>query len=139
MNRELVIKWLEQADKLSHGDALCLEAESKHAVKKLQKLFDEELKVLETIDPIQAGNLFTHIRCKETRWWLYVEKMSQDPLTGYIKRAEGAVERVELKYDPSRLRKIETMTRDGYLDTDIEEVFPDLTSSERSLIKNWRC
>lgn len=138
MNRQLLIEWMARVDNLGPADTLFIRAESKIAAKKVMKAFEKEIAVLQQIDPIAASRIFVRIKPKDGCWWCTLQRVDSDPLTGYIKRGEGTVERIVIDYDPERAAILKKMVEDGLTDTDIAHHFPDIKESEWALVNNWR-
>ncbi|MFA5543038.1 MAG: hypothetical protein WDA47_04640 [Bacilli bacterium] len=134
--REIIIRWLDEAAKLNYGDKLNLVANNKKEQEVLFSEINKELKVMREIDPVKGATLLPFKMFKNGRFWVGVEKILSIPTMGFIRKANGKVEKIELAaIDYERDRRIRLMCEDGYSLEKIEELEGPLTPEEISEIR----
>ena len=128
--REIITRWLQKAsEETETGGQMLFPADTKQDQKDKKRLFLKELKVLAKVDPVAASQLRITGRFEDHRFWVVVEKVAFSPFIAFKKDKDGNVERVVMKDDSEKLRRLTLMKEDGYSIKDIKEM-EDLTKEE---------
>lgn len=135
MNRDVLIRWLEQALSVRTGEKLFLTVETKLDQKQLFKAITKEINILKEIDPERGWSLKPFKIFKDSRYWVGVEKVASAPMVGFVKKLDGTMHRVELGHDSQRLRRLKLMKQDGYKLAQIEEIEGPLSDEEKRFIE----
>jgi hypothetical protein len=134
MNREIVVKWLDEISLSEPGESIFLATENRSHAKELIKLFKKEIRILFELDPIKANKIQVSITAKDQRFWLELQRTFGSPLVGFRKGADGKLKRIELA-DPERGRRLALMQEDGLTLEEVEEIEGELTDEERRMWK----
>ena len=136
MNRDIVIKWIDLAyERLSAGEEVYIHTETTADQKTGLKAIRKELDILSKVDPIRAIELTCYPTFKDHRNWLVIKKIPGDPTVGFIKRQDGASERVEIEHSERR-RRLALMIDDGLLLKEILDLEDDLNEEDLAFISN---
>lgn len=141
MKRDLILKWIDQALVQELHSKLFIPAEAKEDATKLKNAFHKELEIMYKIDPEKASTLLLGVVRKDKRWWLVIERVIGNVLTGFVKGPDGTLSRIHIDYDPERERRIELMIEEGYSLEQVEEYEGELTELEKAtyFTKGDRC
>lgn len=134
MNRDIILKWIDEALKADPGEVVHLPVENKQHLKDLTKAFHKEIQVMAEISPAKASTLKLSRTMKDGFLWLQIEKISATPLVGFIKRRNGTTERINIG-DPDRERRLKIMKEDGLTLEEIIDLEGDLTEDEAKFLK----
>lgn len=135
-DKTTVLKWLQEC--LSHkpGESIFIPCDNAQDRKLLLALFNEELKVMSKIDPIDASAVFVKESYKDSRFWLILERKQPVSKVGYIKSEGEELQRKELDYLTFERRRILDLMLKDELKLDlIEKLVENLTKQEISYIK----
>jgi len=134
MNREIIVQWLTEADKLQSGESLFLICDDRAGARALVRQFKSELRVLGEIDPVKASKLMVLTTIRDQMYWMELKKTFGNPLVGFKKDKEGKTIRVELE-DPDRRRRLLCMKEDGLTIEEVEDLEGELSDEERGIFK----
>ncbi len=134
--QEITVRWLQKAsEEIELGESMLFPADTRQDQKEKKRLFLRELKILAKVDPVAASQLQITTKFEDHRFWIVVKKIAFSPLIAFKKGKNGNVERVVLKDDSEKLRRLSLMKSDGYSIKDIKEVEGDLTEEEMEFLK----
>lgn len=137
--REIIIRWLDEAGKLDYGDKLHLVANNQKEQETLYKQLVKEMKLLKEIDPLKGATLAPFKVFKNGRFWVGVERILSIPTIGFIRKANGKVQKVELAaIDYERSRRIRLMVEDGYSLEKIDELEGPLSPEDKEEIRQLK-
>jgi hypothetical protein len=134
VNRDLLIRWIEEALTAKTGEELHLPVETRKDRKALLKALQKEVEILRRIDPVPASTLVLSERTKDGQLYVIIKKVMMTPLVGFLKRQNGETERIEISHERDRWRRLKLMKDDGLSLVQIEEIEGDLTGEERLFI-----
>lgn len=138
-SRQIIIKWLNKAtEELPVGEELLFPAETKTDQKTKKKMFLDELKILNKVDPVAASEIQITSRFKDHRFWIVIKKIAFSPLIAFKKDKNGNVERVILEDDTEKLRRLSLMKQDGYSIEEIKEMEGGLSEEDIEFLKRER-
>ena len=135
MNRDILIKWIEECLKCEMGESLFIPTSTKHHSQELEKAFKKELKILAEIDAVKASQVVVLRTFQDRGYWVELKKTYGSPLVGFKKNKKGETVRMFLK-DPDRTRRLLCMKEDGFSVEEIELAEGELTKKERRLLEN---
>lgn len=138
MNRDLLIRWLEEALQAQTGEELHLPVETRKDRKALLKALQKELETLRKIDPIPASTLVLSERTKDGKLYVIAKKVMMTPLVGFLKRQDGTTERIEIDHSRDRWRRLKLMKDDGLSLQQVEDIEGDLTEEEKQFIEGGK-
>jgi len=137
--REIVIKWLHKAtEELTTGEELLFPAETKPDQKDKRRLFINELRILNKIDPVAAAEIQIYSRFRDHRFWVVIKKIAFSPLVAFKRDVKGNIERVIIEDDSEKMRRLSLMKSDDYSIKEIEEMEGGLTKEEVEFLKRER-
>ena len=137
--REIIIRWLDEASRMEVGDKLNLIASDKKEQTLLYDLVVKEVNIMKGIDPMAGSTLLPFKHFKSGRFWVGIEKIMSIPTLGFVRRANGKVERIQLtNIDPERSRRLRLMCEDGLPLETIEQLEGPLSGSELEEIKQLK-
>ena len=137
--REIIIRWLEEASKMSYGAKLNLLASNKKEQNLMFEAIGKEINILRKIDPMMASTLVPFKVFKSGRFWVGVERILSIPTLGFIKNPDGKVKKVRLpEIDADRDRRIRLMCEDGLPVETIEELEGPLSPADLEEIKQLK-
>lgn len=132
--RELIVKWLHKTiNELTPGEEYLFPAETKADQKAKRKQFEEELAILEEIDPITASQMQVSTTFKDYRYWVVIKKRTFSPLVAFKKSKNGVITRMSITDDFDKNRRILLMKEDGYSLEKVEEIEGELTDEEKEI------
>jgi hypothetical protein len=137
IDRQSIINWLEECLKLPVGESLYLPCDNGYDKRLLLSAFNQELKIMAKMDPINASAILAKESFKDSRHWLILERKNPTSKIGYKKGlASAPPQRVEVKYLAfERKRILDLMLKDGLDLETIEGLLTNLTKPERTYIK----
>jgi hypothetical protein len=138
VNRDLLIRWLEEALQAQTGEELHLPVETRKDRKALLKALQKELETLRKIDPIPASTLVLSERTKDGKLYVIAKKVMMTPLVGFLKRQDGTTERIEIDHSRDRWRRLKLMKDDGLSLQQVEDIEGDLTEEEKQFIEGGK-
>jgi len=138
VNRDILISWIEKVLTSKTGEELHLPVESKEQQKQLLKSIKKEVEILKGIDPVTASTLVPFKRVADGLLWVGIRKVMTTPLVGFIKRSDGTTERVEIKQERDRWRRLTLMKKDGLTLEEIEAIEGELTAEELLFIEGGK-
>jgi len=134
MNREIVIRWLEEAQVLEPGESLFLPGETREHSRELVRLFKAELKIMAEIDPVAGNRVQVHNTIKDQRYWVELKRTYGNPLLGFKRDKDGNILR-KILIDPDRKRRLMCMKEDGMTLAEAEAIEGELTDEEKEVFK----
>jgi len=137
IDRQSIINWLEECLKLPVGESLYLPCDSAYDKRMLLSSFNQELKIMAKMDPINASAILAKESFKDSRHWLILERKNPISKIGYRKGlASVKPKRVKVKYLAfERKRILDLMLKDGLNLETIEGLLSNLTEPEKVYIK----
>lgn len=138
MNRDLLIRWLEEALQAKTGEELHLPVETRNDRKALVKALQKEVDILRKIDPVPASTLLIAEKTKDGKLYVIIRKVMMTPLVGFLKRVDGETERIEIDHSRDRWRRLKLMKDDGLSLTQVKDIEGDLTEEERFFIEGGK-
>lgn len=138
MNRDILIRWIEEALAANTGEEMHLPVETRNDRKALAKALQKEVEILRRIDPVPASTLVISQRTKDAQLYVIIKKVMMTPLVGFLKRTDGTTERVEISHERDRWRRLKLMKDDGLSLKQIIDIEGDLTDEERQFIEGGK-
>ena len=138
MNRDLLIRWLEEALQAKTGEELHLPVETRKDRKALVKALQKEVDILRKIDPVPASTLLIAEKTKDGKLYVIIRKVMMTPLVGFLKRVDGETERIEISHERDRWRRLKLMKDDGLSLQQVEDIEGDLTEEEQHFIEGGK-
>ncbi len=138
MNRDLLIRWLEEALQAKTGEELHLPVETRNDRKALVKALQKEVDILRKIDPVPASTLLIAEKTKDGKLYVIIRKIMMTPLVGFLKLQDGTTTRVEINHSRDRWRRLQLMKNDGLSLKQITDIEGDLTDEERYFIEGGK-
>ena len=136
METEILKTWIEEALKLSPGEELFLQAETKGERTQLLRDFQKVLRTMSHVVSSEASRLVFLPYFKDKKFYVRLYKKAQSPLVGF-KKVDGEVTKVTLEDLSPRRRQINLMIRDGYAVDEVDKLLESpLTSEERRLFED---
>lgn len=132
MNREILIKWIDQAIAMNPGESIFLPGENRDYAKSLARKFRNELKIVSELDPVRANKIQVHTTVKETLYWVELKRTFGNPLVGFKKGKDGETVKITIE-DPEKKRRLLLMKEDGLTLDEVEEIEGQLSEEERSI------
>lgn len=132
MNREILIKWIDEALRLEPGESLFLHGETRDHCKALCRKFRNELKIIAELDPMKANKLMVVHTIKDGKYWVELKRIYGNPLVGFKKTKDGKVEKLSID-DPERRRRLLLMKEDGLSLDEVLEIEGELSEEEQAI------
>lgn len=138
MNRDLLIRWIEEALAQKTGEELHLPVETRQDRKMLQKALQKEIEILRRIDPVPASTLVLSPKTHQAQLYVVIKKVMMTPLVGFRKLQDGTTERIEIDHSRDRWRRLKLMKDDGLSLQQVIDIEGDLTEEERFFIEGGK-
>jgi hypothetical protein len=138
VNRDLLIRWLEEALAQKTGEELHLPVENRNDRVALHKALQKEIDILRKIDPVPASTLIVAPRTKDGKLYVVIRKVMMTPLVGFRKLQDGTTERIEIDHSRDRWRRLKLMKDDGLSLQQIIDIEGDLTEEEQLFIEGGK-
>ena len=133
MKRELILKWIDKTLERDLHEKIYIPAETKPDAQQTVRDFKKELIILYDLEPEKAGTIVIAYIFRDRRHWVVLERTVGNPLVGFVKKANGELERVEIEIDSERDRRLLLMKEDGMTLEEVEEIEGELTEIEKEI------
>ncbi|MCK5015663.1 MAG: hypothetical protein KAS32_01210 [Candidatus Peribacteraceae bacterium] len=133
MKRDLILKWIDKTLERDLNEKIYIPAETKPDAQQTVRDFKKELVILYDLEPEKAGTIVITYTFRDRRHWIVLERTMGNPLVGFIKTKDGTLERVEIKIDSERDRRLQLMKEDGLTLEEVEEIEGELTEIEKEI------
>lgn len=128
--------WISQAQKLTTGQSLYIQCETREIQDSFYRDLLKELKLLRELNPIEASTLSLSKAFKDNRHWVYLKRSAANPYVGFVKDSDGNISRVGIQNDAERYRRYSLMIDDGWTKAEIEES-EGITFTEEEIKALW--
>lgn len=133
MKRELILKWIDKTLERDLHEKIYIPTETRPDGLNTVKDFKKELVVLYDLEPEKAGTIVVAYTFRDRRHWVVLERTLGNPLVGFVKKANGELERIEIEIDSERDRRLQLMKEDGLTLEEVEEIEGPLTEIEKEI------
>ncbi len=133
MQRELILKWIDKTLERDLHEKIYIAAETRPDAKQTVKEFKKELALFYDLEPEKAGTIVAAYTFRDRHHWVVLERTVGNPLVGFVKKKDGTLERVEIKIDSEKDRRLKLMREDGFSLEEVQAIEGELTPIEKEI------